>query len=231
MRRNLQPEIMDQPGLAAREHLSALTGLERVNWLSGSARILWPQILALARRSGGRTLRVLDVASGGGDVPLALWHLARRHGVSLDIHGIDISPVAVQHAKEAAARWSAPVTFGMANVLHDSLPEGYDVVMSSLFLHHLPEADAVSLLRKMRNATRGLVLVNDLRRNWSGYWLALLVSHLVTRSHLVHVDGPRSAAGAWTMKELAELCDKAGMPSARIERRWPCRMLLHWCVD
>ena len=228
MRRNLQPELMDQPGLDAESHHHGLAGLERVNWLSGSAHMLWPRIAPLARRLGQRPLRVLDVASGGGDVPLALWRIARRSGTPLEIHGLDISHLAVERANQAARRLGADVSFGLADVLHDTLPLDYDVVMSSLFLHHLSETDAVTLLAKMRGAARQLVLVNDLRRNWHGYLLAVAVGHLITRSHVVHVDGPRSVAGAWTMAELRGLCERAGMADCRIERRWPCRMLLDW---
>ena len=66
------PEIMDQPDLRPARHVGALRGLARVNFWSGSAGILWRPLSALARRLG-RPIRVLDAASGGGDVPLRLW--------------------------------------------------------------------------------------------------------------------------------------------------------------
>ena len=67
------PELMDQPELDAIEHGRALAGLARINALSGSARILWPSLRDLARRKRTDGLRVLDVASGAGDVPIRLW--------------------------------------------------------------------------------------------------------------------------------------------------------------
>src|SRR5207248_3643048 len=48
-RRRLRPEWMDQPGLDEGQHRQALRGLERINRLSGSARILWPPLARLAR--------------------------------------------------------------------------------------------------------------------------------------------------------------------------------------
>ena len=74
MPRCRSPELMDQPGLGFREHARALQGLRRINRLSRTASILWPQIARLARIRGdtGDPLHLLDVATGGGDTPIAL---------------------------------------------------------------------------------------------------------------------------------------------------------------
>jgi hypothetical protein len=66
--RRLQPELMDQPGLDPARHRQALRGLRRINFWSRSAGILWPALAGLAR-AAQRPLRVLDQATGGGDVP------------------------------------------------------------------------------------------------------------------------------------------------------------------
>ncbi len=74
--RRCQPELMDEPGLDPERHRQALQGLARINWLSASDRILWHPIRALARELAGKPLRVLDIATGGGDVPIRLWQRA-----------------------------------------------------------------------------------------------------------------------------------------------------------
>jgi hypothetical protein len=78
-----------------------------------------------------------------------------------------------------------------------------------------------------RLATR-LVLVNDLVRGPAAYALAWLGTRLLTRSPVVHLDGPRSVAAAFTLREARELAERAGLHGARIDRRWPCRYLLAW---
>src|SRR4051795_12469455 len=90
-RRHVTPEVMDQPDLDAAEHASALRGLARINAVSGSAAILWPTLRDLARAAGPAGVRVLDVATGAGDVPLRLWRKARRAGVPLHAAGCDRS--------------------------------------------------------------------------------------------------------------------------------------------
>ncbi len=129
-------------------------------------------------------------------------------------------------------RWRPPkhadVEFRVGNVVDEPLPGDFDVIMTSLFLHHLPRAEAVRLLAAMSQSARRLVVVNDLRRSTVGYLLAQAICRLVSRSPVVHVDGPRSVAGAFTMAEIRQMCVEADLTPIRLVRRWPCRFLLTW---
>jgi SAM-dependent methyltransferase len=225
--RNKQPELMDQPDLAAAPHHQALRALARINWLSGSARILWPALRRLAQETA-RPLRVLDIASGGGDVPIRLHQHAQRAKLAIQFTGVDVSPTAIDHARRRAQQAGAAVPFFALDALHGPLPDDYDVIMSSLFLHHLESDQAIDLLRRMGQAARALVLVNDLLRCRSGYCLAWLGARVLTKSHVVHVDGPRSVAGAFTMTEARLMADAAGLRGAAVAWRWPFRFLLQW---
>ncbi|MBX9678929.1 MAG: methyltransferase domain-containing protein [Gemmataceae bacterium] len=225
--RNLQPEIMDQPDLAAAAHRQALDGLRRINAWSGSARILWSPIQQLARELG-RPIRMLDLACGGGDVAIRLAQRAQRTNLPLRILGLDVSDVAVGHASEAAAKAGVSCNFLRKNAISDELPSDCDVAACSLFLHHLSEFDAICVLRKMSQAARHLVLVNDLVRSRLGWLLAKAGTLLLSRSPVVHVDGPRSVEGAFRIDEVRELARRAGMDDVTIASRFPCRFLLSW---
>jgi 2-polyprenyl-3-methyl-5-hydroxy-6-metoxy-1,4-benzoquinol methylase len=226
--RALQPEVMDQPGLNPQLHGQALRALARINLLSRSADILYPPIRDLARHLGGGPLSILDLASGGGDVTIALWQRLRRSGIAARIVGRDKSPTAVDIARQRAARLGADVEFAIGDVLEPAGDEWFDVVVSSLFMHHLDRSDAVRLLEHMKHTARHLALVNDLERSRLGYALAVAVTQLVSRSPVVHVDGPRSVEGAFSVREAQRLAADAGMQGAVISRRWPCRFLLSW---
>ena len=91
---------MDDPALDADRHAHALRGLSRLNALSGSTGIVWPLVAQLASQHG-RQLRVLDLATGAGDIPIGLWRRARRKGLALDILGVDVSRRAVHWARRA----------------------------------------------------------------------------------------------------------------------------------
>jgi 2-polyprenyl-3-methyl-5-hydroxy-6-metoxy-1,4-benzoquinol methylase len=234
--RRCRPEVMDQPGLSPPRHVRALRGLARINFFSGSARILWRPLEALGRELGPRTgglaprrpLRVLDVATGGGDVPTRLWRRARRAGLDWDVEGCDVSPVAVEHARACAARAGAGVRFFVHDALNDPPPAGYDAVISSLFLHHLDGDQARTFLRRLGDMAGRLLLINDLVRSWPGLVLAHVGTRLLSASPVVHADGPRSVEAAFTPAEALALAEQAGLHGATVARRWPCRYLLTW---
>jgi 2-polyprenyl-3-methyl-5-hydroxy-6-metoxy-1,4-benzoquinol methylase len=221
------PEIMDQPNLAPVRHVGALRGLARVNWWSGSASILWRPLAELARRLG-RPIRVLDAASGGGDVPIRLWRRARAVGLDMRIEGCDFSPVAVAYAQRQAKDYGADVRFFVQDVLQGPTLPGYDAGTCSLFLHHLDEEQALAYLRWAAATAMHQVLVNDLIRSRVGFVLAQVVGRLLTTSDVVHVDGPRSVQGAFTRKEARALAERAGLHGATVRWRWPFRYLLKW---
>ena len=223
-----EPEVMDDPLLDRQRHFAALRGLARLNGLSASASILWSPIAQLARQLKVDRLRVLDVATGAGDLPLRLWRKARRANLQLDLHGVDISPQALEFARQNAEAAGASIEFSPLDVLNAELPRGYDVVISSLFFHHLDNRRAAGLLRGMADATNQLVLVNDLRRSVGGWMLAHAAARLFTRSDVVHTDAPLSVKAALTMNEIRELAAGVGLEDVTVKRRWPCRFLLAW---
>jgi 2-polyprenyl-3-methyl-5-hydroxy-6-metoxy-1,4-benzoquinol methylase len=227
-RRCVLPEIMDQVDLDEAEHIRALRGLARINALSGSARILWPAMRDLARKAGAKGIRVLDVACGGGDVPIKLWRRGRRQGLSIHVDGCDRSSLAVEEARRAAVRADAKVGFFALDALADPLPQDYDVIACSLFLHHLQTSEATILLRNMASKAGSMILINDLERCHLGYALAWLGTRILTRSPVVHVDGPLSVRAAFTKAEAHALALEAGLAGVRISRRWPFRFLLRW---
>jgi 2-polyprenyl-3-methyl-5-hydroxy-6-metoxy-1,4-benzoquinol methylase len=226
--RRLVPEEMDDPAISTDHLHNALAGLRRLNIASRSARIVWWPIQQLARTLSLPRLRILDVATGSGDIPIALWRQARRAGLHVDILGIDVNPRSVELAREQAQAAKAAVAFECHNALTDELPQGFDVVMCSLFLHHLSEPDSVKLLRRMATAAKLLGLVSDLRRSGDGLFLAYAASRLLSRSPVVHADAVRSVRAAFTMRELGKLATDAGIWQYEVTAQWPCRMLLAW---
>ena len=226
--RRLTPEIMDQPGLDEQEHMLALRGLARINAWSGSAGILWPALRDLARAADSGGIRVLDIASGAGDVPIRLWKQAQRAGLKLEISGCDRSPAAVRAATERASAAGAAVHFFTLDALAGPIPSEYDAITCSLFLHHLETVEALDFLNRIAAATRKLVLINDLARGHLGYALAWFGTRILSRSRVVHVDGPLSVRAAFTLAEAKSLAKEAGLAGASVRWRWPCRFLLNW---
>ncbi len=224
---------MDAEDLDPAKHIKGLRALARVNRVSRVAARVWREILHLNRgrhdRGGDAPLRLLDVACGGGDVPVDVARRAQRAGVPLVVHGCDSSLVALEHARREAERWGVVADFFARDVVAEGLPGGYDLVCSSLFHHHLSREDAVDLLRDMAEAGQR-VLVQDLLRGTAGYVLAWFGLRLLSRSEVAHVDGPRSVRAAFTLPEVRAMAAEAGYVGAVVRRGWPQRFVLRWRV-
>ncbi|WP_204249707.1 methyltransferase domain-containing protein [Gemmata sp. SH-PL17] len=217
------PELMDDPAIDPAEHRRALAGLVRLNRFSNSVGVLWPALAALSGRLK-RTVRVLDVATGSGDVPRKLLARAERAGVSIEVAGCDVSPTAI----EEASRHPGAARFFVHDALRDPLPNGFDVVTCSLFLHHLSEDDAITLLANMKGAAGALVLVNDLLRSRFNYCAVWAACRVLTGSRVVWFDGPASVRSAFTPAEALALAERAGLHGATARSKFPSRFLLSW---
>jgi 2-polyprenyl-3-methyl-5-hydroxy-6-metoxy-1,4-benzoquinol methylase len=226
--RVLEPEVMDDPGLDERRHFDALRGLARLNRVSSGAGHLWQPIRSLARQLGTKRLRLLDIASGGGDIPISLWRRAQRSGLELEILGVDVSPRAVEFARHQAEQARAGVQFAVCDAMDGQLPTGYDAIVCSLFLHHLHDDQARRLLQTMASAAGHAVVVSDLIRSRLNLALVRIGAALVTRSDVVHSDGAQSVRAAFSLPEARQLARDAGLDGAQLKRCFPCRFVLTW---
>ena len=222
------PEVMDVSPLSAEMHEEALSGLSRLNRWSLAATPVKRAIADLARGRTGPTIDVLDIATGGGDIPLSLARWARQRGLGLRIRACDVSATAIAFASRQRDREGLDVDFFVADAKSFDAPDQFDVVICSLFLHHLEQSAAADLLSRMARAARRLVLVSDLRRNVPGLLLAYAATRTLTRSPVVHVDGPRSVRRAYTILEAHEIARQAQLYGADIRRCFPYRFLLTW---
>lgn len=227
-RRHRRPEIMDAPDLPAPRLVETLKGLGLVNTITRSSRLIWPDILAGARRHPGQAFRVLDVACGGGDILITLWRWAVKAGLNIEFTGCDASHEAVNYARGAAAKANACIAFFELKVGQDQVPEGYDMIMSTLFLHHLDENDAIAFLREGAAKARDRLVIQDILRSPMSYWFARVGTRLLLLNDICRLDGRTSVEGAFTRAEARELAMKAGLKDAEIVPRFPFRYLIRW---
>lgn len=225
--RHLQAEWMDEPGLDPAEHAQALAGLDRINWWSRQVGPIAAEIRRRARDWPGRPIRVLDLACGSGRLVQGLQQQLASERLQIEVDGCDLSPTAVELAHSHAAAAGLPCQFFVHDAIRNQLPaDRYDVICHSLFAHHLTVADLAGLLTAMGRAARKLVVVSDLERSTFGYWLAWCGTRILSRSPIVHNDGPMSVEAAFTRSELAQLA-KAALPAPCVVKRiWPARLLL-----
>jgi ubiquinone/menaquinone biosynthesis C-methylase UbiE len=101
----------------------------------------------------------------------------------------------------------------------------FDVVMASLFFHHLSDDDCVRVLQQMWRIARRRIIVNDLHRHAVAYLSIRLLTRAFSRSRMVRNDGPVSVLRAFRPAELSAIAKRAGVP-AMVHRSFPYRLVL-----
>ena len=101
----------------------------------------------------------------------------------------------------------------------------FDVVMASLFFHHLSDENCARVLAQMWRIARGRVLVNDLHRHAAAYFSIRALTAVFSKSRMVRHDGPVSVRRAFRPAELLQIANRAGVP-ATVHRSFPYRLVL-----
>ncbi len=210
-------ELMDAPMLDRTELRRALRDLRVVNRWLGGTRVVVRHLSRLISRLPREEYRILDIATGSADIPLALARWARRRGIRLDILATDVHPQTAAMAQELTAR-EPFIRMGQADARN--LPfenNAFDFVLCSTALHHFEREEAIRILRELDRVAAWGVIVNDLRRSRLGLWGArLLAITLWRRSRFTRHDGPLSVRRAFTPAELKELARAAGLENAQV---------------
>lgn len=229
LRRDRQPEWMDDPNIPRADHLAALAGLARLNQISGVGRLMYRHIRRLAMSRRDRRLTLLDVASGSGDIPVNWVRWAQREGWTLQVTMTDTRSVALEEQQRRAHRFQVNVLSLHHDCLQSPLPSGFDVVTSSLFLHHLDDHQAFCLLQSMQAASDGALILCDLERSRTNLVLVKTAATALSRSPVVHHDAAASVRAAFTMQEFKHLAEEALARPVRVARAFPCRFIA--CQD
>ncbi len=217
--RVLLPELMDEP-CGADEFRACLQDLARVNRLTGAYRPTL-RFLRDATRAlpPGRPLRILDVGGGYGDALRRIDQWAERHGVTLHMTSVDLSPWA-RAAGEGASPTRQPIRWVTADIFDYQPPEPPDLVLSSLFAHHLDDDGVVRYLRWMQDHAVLGWFVNDLQRHWLPFGVFRIWSRLAGWHRFVQHDGPVSIGRAFTRADWHRLLRRAGLDPTAIRIRW-----------
>ena len=145
--------------------LHAARSYDLLAWLLllGRERAFRDRLVQLARIQPGEA--VLDIGCGTGSLAIA----AKQHaGASGVVHGIDASPEMIARAEKKARKAGVDVTFRTA--IAEALPfqeRQFDVVLSTLMLHHLPRETRQQTAHEIRRVLKpgGRVLAVDFGRS------------------------------------------------------------------
>jgi ubiquinone/menaquinone biosynthesis C-methylase UbiE len=227
--RRRSKEWMDDPAADPAELERSLKFIRRVNTWFGYTRATIGHLDRFAKSwERGRPIRILDVATGSADVPLAVLKWADRRGHDVHIIGLDLHERTVEAARrDVTAAGVAPAKLTLVQGDATALPfhaGAFDYAMTSMFLHHLDEAVVVKVLMEMdRVSSRGVIVADLLRRRRAYGWITLFT---LAAGPMVRHDARASVAQAFTRTEIETLRDQAGLAYAMYFEKFGHRFVL-----
>ena len=215
-------ELMDEPCTYA-DYRAAALSLARVNrWTRGYRPTL--EFLARVLERTGVThepLHIVDVGCGHGDSLREIYRWAAKRSVPLRLTGVDINPYAARLARECD-RWehvsAGTITWLTGDVFATQLERPADVILSSLFAHHLSNEAILKLLQWKESTARVGWLVSDLRRSERAAKTFGWMARLLPMDEMVARDGAVSFRRALSLEEWTELAIEAKVADAGMGR-------------
>ena len=219
--RATESEMMDTRHLPEPVVHQTLRFLALTNRRFGGAAVVVRHLARFIRHwPPERPIRVLDVGTGGADIPCRLVEWARLRRFALEVTAIDSAPDIVEAARARAH--DVPEIVVQEADLFQLAESGarFDYVVASMVLHHMPPSRTPqALLALDRLAVRG-VIVSDLLRAPSAFLAVWALSRLAGNAVVRH-DGPLSVQRGFTVGELTRLAADVGLPHLEARReRW-----------
>lgn len=214
MKRLAIPELLDTDAGTPTEVQASLADLSMVNRWFGGASTMCSLVERVAGQTRRRQLSFLDVGGATGDVPAFMQERLAGRGIRLDAVVLDRALTHMHRKLPAVA----------ADAMLLPFPDnGFDLVGSSLFLHHFEPAEVVKLTNECLRVCRMAVLINDLRR--SPLHLALVYAGFpLYRSRLTRHDAPVSIRRAYTLGELRSMLQQTAASRIDLSTHYLYRM-------
>ena len=124
-----KPELLDVPQPANPDLEASLQSLQVLNQYFGAYSLVRHFMRRWLER--GRTYRLLDLATGFGDIPRMIVVWARKHGISVRIDAIDLQPATLEIARRASAGFPE-IQYIRADARNYCEAITYDIVCCSL---------------------------------------------------------------------------------------------------
>jgi SAM-dependent methyltransferase len=222
--RRRQAEWMDEPHADPDQLRRSLAFIRRVNTLLGYTRATLHHLDRFSRTwNPGERIRIIDLATGSADIPLAILRWADRKRFDIEIVGVDRHPVTA--AAAATASRDPRLHIVQADVFDLPFePRSFDYALTAMFLHHLDDDQVVTVLRTMDTLARRGLIVADLLRRYRAYaWITLLTA---LANPIVRHDAKVSVAQSFSKQEVLRLRDRAAINYVRYDEHFGHRFVL-----
>jgi len=216
--RSYELERLDTGDYTAEEYARWQREMKFIHGVFGESRALKRTLFRDIEASGSKEFSALDVGAGSGGLMLEL-----RKWTS------DYSPLLVGAELDAAAAVTIKSN-GLNAIRCDALlmpfaDDSFDYVFCSLFLHHLGDEAAVSLISEMARVAAKRIYVIDLNRHPTAYYFYNFFGRIFLQPFTLE-DGSLSILRSFNPSELRDIAKKAGLECIEVEHSKVNRLIL-----
>ena len=221
MKRVVTTELLDNDEGTPAEIASSLGDLLSINRRFGGIATTETMIARIARDSNTKSLSVLEVAAGAGDLPKIVRQRLQKRGIQVEITLLDR---AASHLSDGQGRNGNAIRAVVGDALTLPFSDGaFDLVSCNLFAHHLSPEQVIQFANEGLRVCRIALLINDLIREWMH--LAVTYAGMpLFHSRITRHDAPASVRQAYTVGEMRELMQRTAAARIEIDRHFLYRM-------
>jgi len=212
-------------GEMLRDTLDKLASINK--WLGGNHVTIDGLKTLLNGHPKEQPITIVDLGCGGGDLLRDVARFGMRNGYSFKVIGVDANEDTVNYARELSRAYPE-ISFIHCNIYSDDFQSiEYDIVLTSLFLHHFKDEELEALLSTVLPKVSIGILVNDLHRHPMAYYLFRLLC-LVISNRMVKEDGLTSILKGFKRQELKMISAQIG---AKYEIKWKWAFRYQWIIQ
>jgi Methyltransferase domain len=214
MKRLVVPELLDSDSGTPREITDSLADLAMINRRFGGVRAMAALLRQVATERRLREIAWLDVAGSTGEVASLATTALARSGIKARPVVLDFVPTHLDKSQESVCGDALALPFR---------ENSFDVVGSSLFVHHLEPEELALFARESLRVARHAFIINDLIRH--PVHLALTYAGIpLYRSRLTRHDAPASVRRAYTVDEVRTILERASTSNITVRTFYLFRM-------
>jgi len=217
------PELMDGDDIPAKDLFQNYRELHVINKWLGGYRITLKGLSSLIT-DPQREYSILDVGCGGGSMINEISKWGKRKHFSLRLTGIDLSEAAIDFSQRNEMDHHNWLRCDVFKHLNSGVK--YDVITSTLFMHHFSDQEIVELISRMIQSCRVGIVINDLQRNPVAFRSIQVLTKLFSKSYLVKNDAPLSVQRSFRKQDWKKIFESSGISSAQIKWQWAFRYLI-----
>jgi 2-polyprenyl-3-methyl-5-hydroxy-6-metoxy-1,4-benzoquinol methylase len=221
--RSTEAEIMDDLSIEGNMLRKTLDQIAIINKrLGGNKATIDGLHTLLKAEPKDAAIFIVDLGCGSGDMLRAVAEYGRKNNFTFKLTGIDANEYTVDYARQLSVNYPE-ISYKKMDILSDEFSlSTSDIVIATLFFHHFSNEEITTVLIQVINKSRIGIIINDLHRSSTAYYLFKLISNFIANP-MVRNDGAISVLRGFKKNELITISKKLNNTVSSIKWRWAFR--------